>query len=105
MLKAFYICPILLRMGDRPAGTRDCRRGECHLARERARQDLADVGLVTGDDGAIRQGDADRRNILAGLRRTDKGSSKAEHIRPLSRIFGASNFSIGDVTDGVSTVA
>ena len=62
MVQTFYIGPVLLGFGSRAVGAR--RRGalatiaigrvEVYVARERTRQNLADVALITGDEGAIR---------------------------------------------------
>ena len=43
-------------------------RVEVYFARERTRQNLDDVALITDDEGAIRESDADRRNFGARLR-------------------------------------
>src|SRR5690242_5230269 len=62
VVKAFDIWPVLLSRGRAPTG--QC--GQCHLALEPLRYYLVDVGLLTVDDAAIRQGDADRRRLRIG---------------------------------------
>src|SRR5258708_2434706 len=71
VLEAFDIWPVLLGCGrpqigrcgfnDLPMTVHNCIK--CHLTLEHLREDLVEVRLLTVDDGAIRQGDADRRYL------------------------------------------
>src|SRR3972149_2357722 len=78
---------------------------KCHRAAEHFRKDLVQVTLLTGDYGAIRQGNSDRRHLRADPRRFDKGGSEIEEIRPLPGVFGAPYLSIGTIYHGVSAIS
>jgi hypothetical protein len=71
---------------------RDCIKG--HLTFEHLRENLVKVGSLTIDDGAIRQGDADRWHLHAGSWGVSQRGAKIEQLRPLPRVLGACNLSI-----------
>src|SRR6266853_2697659 len=62
VVEALNIWPVFLRCGRRQIG----RCGQCHLMLEHLGKDLVDVGVVTIDERAIRQGDADWRHLHTG---------------------------------------
>src|SRR5262249_20336916 len=100
MLEPFHVRPVLLGI-DRPAlgGTK------CHLTVECLREDLVEITLVTGDRGAIGEGDADRRDWRVRTHRLDEGSPEIEEMRPFSRVLGGRRLPVGGVDNGVRTVA
>src|SRR5439155_4312103 len=58
VVEAVHVRPVLLGID------RAVRGGtKCHLAVERLREDLVEITLVTGDRGAIGEGDPDRRDF------------------------------------------
>ena len=63
------------------------------------------VGLLTVDAGAIRQSHADRRRLHTAPRGISQRRTKVEKLRPLPRILGAGNFSVGAVDDRVGAVS
>src|SRR5882762_9384474 len=90
VLEAFDIWPVLLSCGRshiRQCGfndvlmtVRDCIK--CHLTLEHLREDLVEVGLLTIDNGAIRQSDAHRRHLYAGSWGVSKRGAEVEKLRP-----------------------
>src|SRR2546428_7724358 len=99
VVETFHVRPVLLRI-DRPA----LSRTKSHLAVESLREDLAEITLVTGDSGAIREGDSDRRNLRGRTHRLDEGGAEIEEARPFSRVLGGRRLSVGAVDEGVRTI-
>jgi hypothetical protein len=62
MFEPFDIRPVLLGCARLHVG----QRGKSHLTVEHFREYLVEVGLLTTNDGAIREGDADWRYLDVG---------------------------------------
>ena len=76
-----------------------------HLTLEHLREDLVEVGLLTIDDGAIRQGDADRWHLHTDPWGVSQRGAKVEQLRPLPRVLGGCNLSIGGVDERVGAIS
>src|SRR5260370_24929729 len=113
VLEAFDICPVFFRCGYPQIGrcgftdflrnVRDCI--QCRLTLERLREDLVEVGLLTIEDGAIRQSDAERWQLHTGCWGVSARGAKVEQLRPLSRVLGGCNLSIGGVDERVGAIS
>ena len=77
---------------------------KCHLTVECLREDLVEITLVTGDSGAIGEGDADRRDCRGRTRRLDEGGAEIEETRPFSRVLGGRHLPVGAVDEGIRTI-
>src|SRR5439155_20171099 len=107
------IWPVLLSCGrpnirqcgfnDVLTTARDCIK--CHLTLEHLREDLVEVGLVTIDDGAVRQSDADLRRLYTGPRRVSERGAEVEQQRPLSGVLSAGNLSVRVIDERVGAIS
>src|SRR5215471_18637323 len=75
------------------------------LTVERLRQRLVEIAVLTGDDGAIGQRNADRRPLRTTTQWLAQGGPECEEMRPFSGVFGGCDFAIGTVQQGVYTIA
>ena len=82
---------------------RDCIK--CHLTLEHLREDLVEVGLLTVDNGAIRQSDAHRRRLHTGSWGVSKRGAEVEQMRPFPRVLGACNLSVGAIDERVGSIS
>src|SRR5271163_2786134 len=113
VLEAFDICPVFFRRGRSQIGScgftcflmnvHGCIK--CHLTLEHLREGLVGVELLAVDDGAIRQGDADRWRLHTGFWVVSQRGAKVEQLRPLPRVLGRCNFSIGGVDERVGAIS
>src|SRR5712692_9344970 len=113
VLEAFDIRPVLLSRGRPQSGqcgfnyllmtVRDCIK--CHLTLEHLREDLVEVGLLTLDNGAIRQSDAHRLHLHTGSWGVSKRGAEVEQLRPFSRVLGACNLSVRAIDERVGAIS
>src|SRR6266478_8988177 len=99
VVEAFHVRPVLLGIDRLALGC-----AKCYLTVECFREDLVEVTLVTGDSGAIGEGNSDRRNFCGRTRRLDKGGAKIEETWPFSRVLGGRHLPIGAVDEGIRTI-
>src|SRR5207249_7477048 len=93
VVEAFHVRPVLLGI-DRPApgGTK------CHLTVECLREDLVEITLVTGDSGAIGEGNSDGRDFRGRTWRLDECGAEIEETRPFRGVFAVAPFPSGLAT-------
>src|SRR5947199_8234860 len=99
MVEAVHVRPVLLGI-DRPT----LSRTKCHLTVECLREDLVEITLVTGDSGAIREGNSNRRDFRGRPRRLDEGGTEIEETRPFSRVLGGRHLPVGAIDEGIRTI-
>ncbi len=78
---------------------------EFYSTAERRGEDLVEVTLLARGHCAVRQRDADRRQVRAAARRLDEGRAEIEEARPFSGVLGARDLAIGAVDQRVSTIS
>src|SRR5215472_17142324 len=101
MIEALNIRPVLLSCGRLRIG--QCR--QFHLTLERLGEYLVEVALLAVDDGAIREGDADKRRLRTGSWNVSKRGTAIEQARPFAWVLGACNLSVGTVHERVSAIS
>src|SRR2546422_4739487 len=102
VIEPFDVWPVLLSCGR-------AQLGQCafkfHLTFEGDREDQIDVGLVTIDNSAIRQGDADRQRFHTGPWSISERGTEVEQMGPFPRVLGACNLPIGAVHKRVCAIS
>src|SRR4030095_6436994 len=76
----------------------------CYLTVECVREDLVEVTLVTGDSGAIGEGNSDPRNFCGRMRRLYKVGVEIKETRPFSRGLRGCRLPVGAVDEGIRTI-
>ena len=99
MVEAVHVRPVLLGI-DHPT----LSRTKCHLTVECLREDLVEITLVTGDSGAIGEGNSNRRDFRGRPRRLDEGGTEIEETRPFSRVLGGRHLPVGAIDEGIRTI-
>src|SRR5206468_2668200 len=70
----------------------------------RLREDLVEITLITGDRGAIGEGDSHRRDFGGRSRWLDEGGAEIEEMRPFPWVLGAGCLSVEAIDKGISTI-
>src|SRR5438093_2436326 len=78
VVEAFKVGPVLFGIDGSRLGC-----PECHFTVERLREDLVEITPITGDRGAIGEGDSHRRDFGGGSRWLDEAGAEIEEMRPL----------------------
>src|SRR3989442_8007826 len=99
VVEAFQVGPVLFGIDGSRLGC-----PEYHFTVERLREDLVEFTLITGDRGAIGEGDSHRRDFGGGSRRLDEGGAEIEEMRPFPWVLGAGCFSVEAIDKGISTI-
>src|SRR5689334_7337707 len=87
VIQALDVRPVLLSCGR----LYFWQSGQFHFALEHLREYVVDVGLLTIDVGAVREGDADRRSLRADPWNFSQPGTAVEQLRPLPRVLSACN--------------